>query len=78
VGALQGGALTALLEITALTVRYGATAALDGLDLTIDRGELFVLLGGSGSGKTTLLRAVAGFVQPEAGQIRLDPRTGGR
>jgi putrescine transport system ATP-binding protein len=72
VGALQGGALTALLEITALTVRYGATAALDGLDLTIDRGELFVLLGGSGSGKTTLLRAVAGFVQPEAGQIRLD------
>ncbi len=62
----------ALLEITNLTVRYGATAALDGLDLTIDRGELFVLLGGSGSGKTTLLRAIAGFVQPDAGRITLD------
>jgi spermidine/putrescine ABC transporter ATP-binding subunit len=72
VGALQGRPLTALLEITGLTVRYGATAALDGLDLTIDRGELFVLLGGSGSGKTTLLRAVAGFVQPAAGRLLLD------
>jgi putrescine transport system ATP-binding protein len=64
--------MASLLEITGLTVSYGATAALDGLDLTIDRGELFVLLGGSGSGKTTLLRAVAGFVQPAAGRILLD------
>ncbi len=71
-GALQGRTLTALLEITGLTVRYGATAALDGLDLTIDRGELFVLLGGSGSGKTTLLRAVAGFVEPTAGRLLLE------
>jgi spermidine/putrescine ABC transporter ATP-binding subunit len=62
----------ALLEITGLTVRYGATAAVDALDLSIARGELFVLLGGSGSGKTTLLRAVAGFVQPDAGRIMLD------
>jgi spermidine/putrescine ABC transporter ATP-binding subunit len=61
-----------LLEITNLTVRYGATAAVDALDLTIDRGELFVLLGGSGSGKTTLLRAIAGFVQPDAGRLLLD------
>jgi spermidine/putrescine ABC transporter ATP-binding subunit len=61
-----------LLEIAGLMVRYGATAALDGLDLTIDRGELFVLLGGSGSGKTTLLRAIAGFVQPSAGRLLLD------
>jgi ABC-type Fe3+/spermidine/putrescine transport system ATPase subunit len=46
--------------------------ALDGLDLAVRRGELFVLLGGSGSGKTTLLRAVAGFVRPDAGRIVLD------
>ncbi len=71
-GALQGRTLTALLEIASLTVRYGATAAVDALDLTIERGELFVLLGGSGSGKTTLLRAIAGFVQPDAGRILLD------
>jgi spermidine/putrescine ABC transporter ATP-binding subunit len=72
VGALQGRPLNALLDVTGLTVRYGATAAVDALDLTIERGELFVLLGGSGSGKTTLLRAVAGFVQPDAGRIRLE------
>jgi putrescine transport system ATP-binding protein len=64
--------MASLLEVAGLTVRYGAMAALDGLDLTIERGELFVLLGGSGSGKTTLLRAVAGFVQPAAGHVRLD------
>ena len=61
-----------MLTVAGLTVRYGATLALDRLDLTIERDELFVLLGGSGSGKTTLLRAVAGFVRPEAGRIQLD------
>ncbi len=53
-----------LLIVSGLTVRYGAVVALDGLDLTVRRGELFVLLGGSGSGKTTLLRALGGFVRP--------------
>jgi len=51
---------------------------LDGLDLTVRRGELFVLLGGSGSGKTTLLRAVAGFVRPASGSITLDGTDLGR
>jgi ABC-type Fe3+/spermidine/putrescine transport system ATPase subunit len=46
--------------------------ALDALDLTVRRGEFFVLLGGSGSGKTTLLRAIAGFVRPVSGTITLD------
>jgi spermidine/putrescine ABC transporter ATP-binding subunit len=63
---------TALLKIAGLTVRFGATVALDELDLSVERGELFVLLGGSGSGKTTLLRAIGGFVRPEAGRIVLD------
>jgi spermidine/putrescine ABC transporter ATP-binding subunit len=63
-----GGGVT----ISALTVRYGATLALDHLDLTVRQGELFVLLGASGSGKTTLLRAIAGFVAPDAGTIVLD------
>ncbi len=58
--------------ITGLTVRFGATVALDGLDLSVNQGELFVLLGGSGSGKTTLLRAIGGFARPEAGRIVLN------
>ena len=61
-----------LLRVSALTVRYGGTEALSNLDLSINRGELFVLLGASGSGKSTLLRAIAGFVPPAAGRIELD------
>ncbi len=57
-----------------LTVRYGGWTALDGLDLAIGKGELFVLLGGSGSGKTTLLRTLAGFITPVSGQITLGGR----
>ena len=64
-------AVTDLLTVSGLTVRYGATVALDRLDLIVQQNELFVLLGGSGSGKTTLLRAVAGFVRPDAGRIAL-------
>jgi spermidine/putrescine ABC transporter ATP-binding subunit len=64
----------ALLSVFGLTVRFGAVTALDALDLSVERGELFVLLGGSGSGKTTLLRAIGGFVRPEAGRVALDGR----
>ncbi len=59
------------LEVAGLTVRYGPAVALDQLNLTINSGEMFVLLGGSGSGKTTLLRALGGFIQPTAGRIVL-------
>ena len=44
------------------------------LDLEVRPGELLTLLGPSGCGKTTSLRLVAGFVQPEAGSIRIDGR----
>ena len=60
-----------MLEIEQLVVRYGPAVALDGIDLSIAGGEMFVLLGGSGSGKTTLLRSLGGFITPTSGQIRL-------
>ena len=72
-GPLQGRILTHL-AVAGLSVRYGDALALDGLDLSIGRGELFVLLGGSGSGKTTLLRTLAGFLTPAAGSVTLDGR----
>jgi spermidine/putrescine ABC transporter ATP-binding subunit len=77
VGAFQGGVLTALsahLQIRGVRRRFGPVAALDGVDLAIARGELFVLLGGSGSGKTTLLRCIGGFERPDGGAILLDGR----
>lgn len=46
--------------------------AVNGLDLTVARGELFALLGSSGSGKTTLLRLLAGLETPHAGTVTLD------
>jgi ABC-type Fe3+/spermidine/putrescine transport system ATPase subunit len=60
---------SAHIEIRGLTKRYGLLVALDAIHLTINRGELFSLVGSSGCGKTTLLRSIAGFVRPDAGQI---------
>ena len=51
---------------------YGTTKAVDGVDLTIEQGELFFLLGPSGCGKTTLLRMIAGFIDPTEGRIAFD------
>ncbi|CAE6893626.1 putrescine ABC transporter ATP-binding subunit PotG [Vibrio sp. B1FLJ16] len=61
-----------LLEIKGLTKSFDGHVAVDGLNLTINQGELFALLGASGCGKSTLLRMLAGFEQPSAGQIILD------
>src|SRR5215831_20374221 len=60
------------VEVDRVSKHYGTVRALDGVSLTFDEGEFFGLLGPSGSGKTTLLRAIAGFVQPDAGEIRVD------
>jgi ABC-type Fe3+/spermidine/putrescine transport system ATPase subunit len=52
-----------------LTKKFGETAALKNISLEIESQELFFLLGPSGCGKTTLLRTIAGFYQPDAGEL---------
>jgi spermidine/putrescine transport system ATP-binding protein len=63
-----------LLEIRDVTRRFGDFTAVDRVSLSIEAGEFFTLLGPSGCGKTTLLRMIAGFDQPDSGQIVLDGR----
>ena len=58
----------ALLELSDLRVHYGKALALDGLDISVDAGELVCVLGPNGAGKTTLLKAVSGAV-PHTGKI---------
>jgi len=52
--------------------RYGPTLALESLDLEIERGEVFGLLGPNGSGKTTFIRLLAGYLLPTAGHLEID------
>ncbi|WP_422026357.1 ABC transporter ATP-binding protein [Roseovarius sp.] len=61
----------ARVSVEGIVKRYGTVAALDEVSLDFEDGGLFALLGPSGSGKTTLLRAIAGFVFPDRGRIRI-------
>ncbi len=62
------------ITIREVVKRFGAVTAVDRADLAVRDGELFTLLGPSGCGKTTLLRLLAGFYQPDSGEIRFGDR----
>ncbi len=64
-----------MLEVRGVVVRYGETAALDGMDLTVHDAERAVVMGPSGSGKSTLLRVIAGLEVPDRGTIRWNGRS---
>lgn len=61
-----------LVKIDRVTKQFDETLAVDTVSLTINKGEIFALLGGSGSGKSTLLRMLAGFERPTEERIFLD------
>ena len=62
----------AYLELHQVEKRFGSTIAVQDFNLAVDKGEFISLLGPSGCGKTTTLRMIAGFEQPDRGQILLD------
>jgi spermidine/putrescine transport system ATP-binding protein len=63
------------LECRGLTKRFGAFTAVDRVSLGVPQGRFFSILGPSGCGKTTLMRMVAGFVQPDGGDILIKGRS---
>ncbi len=60
------------VKIERVSKQFDDAVAVDDVTLTINRGEIFALLGGSGSGKSTLLRILAGFEKPTEGRVLLD------
>ncbi|ELZ87353.1 cobalt ABC transporter ATP-binding protein [Haloferax elongans ATCC BAA-1513] len=61
-----------MIRVADLVHRYGDTAAVDGLDLTIDNGECVILAGANGSGKTTLVRHFNGLLEPDEGTVHVN------
>jgi ABC-2 type transport system ATP-binding protein len=67
------------IEIRGLVKRYGEIVAVDDVDLSVERGDVFGYLGPNGAGKTTSLRMMLGLIRPTAGSVRLfgrDPQLG--
>ncbi|GAB3444062.1 ABC transporter ATP-binding protein [Streptomonospora sediminis] len=63
--------MTATIDIAGLVKTFGTTRALDGLDMTVQPGEVHGFLGPNGAGKSTALRTLLGLIRPEAGTVRL-------
>ncbi|MGA8613038.1 MAG: ABC transporter ATP-binding protein [Xanthobacteraceae bacterium] len=61
-----------VIEANGLTKHFGAVAAADGLTFTVDRGEIFGLVGPDGAGKTATMRMLAGVMRPDGGSIVID------
>jgi phospholipid/cholesterol/gamma-HCH transport system ATP-binding protein len=63
---------TPKVELRGVKKRFGPKIVLDGIDLSIPRGESLVVIGGSGTGKSVMIKCVLGILHPEAGQIFVD------
>ena len=63
-----------LLEVSGISKSFGGAAAVSGVSMSADRGEIVCLLGPSGCGKTTLLRLIAGLEEPDSGSVTFDGR----
>ncbi len=61
-----------ILSISGITKNFGGLTVLDGIDMEIERGKLYQLIGPNGSGKTTLINVISGLLKPDDGQIIFD------
>jgi branched-chain amino acid transport system ATP-binding protein len=63
-----------LLEISGLTMRFGGLLAVDAVEFSVKRDEVFAIIGPNGAGKTTVFNCVGGFYKPTTGSIVMDGR----
>ncbi len=61
-----------ILSISGITKHFGGLTVLDGIDMEIERGKLYQLIGPNGSGKTTLINVISGLLKPDNGKIIFD------
>jgi phospholipid/cholesterol/gamma-HCH transport system ATP-binding protein len=66
--------MAALIEVRGVVNRFGTQVVHDGIDMTVEAGEIFGIVGGSGSGKSVLLRTILGLQRPVAGSVRIEGR----
>jgi ABC-2 type transport system ATP-binding protein len=77
---LTGDTATAAIDVRGLRKAYGEKKAVDGVDLRVERGEVFALLGPNGAGKTTAVEILEGYRRRDAGEVRVlgsDPARAG-
>ncbi len=60
-----------MIDVEALSKRYGALRAVDGLSFSVQPGEVVALLGPNGAGKSTTMKMIAGYLTPDAGRVRV-------
>ena len=63
---------TAKIEMSGVRKAFGRKVVLDGVDLTVHRGESMVIIGGSGTGKSVTIKSILGLIKPDAGEIKVD------
>jgi ABC-type branched-subunit amino acid transport system ATPase component len=64
----------AVLTVTKLTMRFGGITAVSGVDLVVEKGQIFSVIGPNGAGKTTVFNAVTGIYEPTEGEVRFEDR----
>jgi phospholipid/cholesterol/gamma-HCH transport system ATP-binding protein len=64
--------MTAKIELKGVTKSFGKKKVLDGIDLTVNKGESLVVIGGSGTGKSVLIKCILGILTPDSGSIKID------
>ena len=63
--------VNAAIEVRGLSKQYGAKTAVNGIDLTVERGEIFALLGPNGAGKTTTVEILEGYRKASSGDVNV-------